>query len=262
MKPIIVAIDFSENSRDALQYAFQYGASIGNVPVVLYHSMEPNTFEEVGNFVQQLKEWGSEGSGNLKLYFETNKYSLEDGIELLIEKYDAGLVIMGITGKNKIGQKLIGSQVFKTVENAMIPVMIIPAGVIYEPIKHVALAIPFIPELKERVPHVEILKWIRALKAGLTIINVGQKKEDKQDIYQGLAALFEMFDEDEAEYHFPSGSNVAGLILDYVKKNEVQMIASISGSYGFLERLFKPSVTKKVAYGSKVPMIVFPQHEI
>lgn len=257
-KSILVAIDFSDNALDALAYAELYAKDNEIGKVVLFHSIEDLTKKEAS---EKLDDWIESRNTSLEYIHFLNTQDFNDGIQEVNETYNIDCIFMGITGRHKIGQKLIGSQVFKLVEHIPVPLVVVPAGVSYMKIDNAALALGFDPALKEKVPYEAIKAWKNEVKSHLTIINVGNKKEDKQSVYQGLTDVFEMFDDIEPAYHFPTGSDVAELILEFINANHIQILLSVSGSYGFLERLFNPSVTKKIAYASNVPLMIFPQNK-
>lgn len=71
-----------------------------------------------------------------------NNDTLTEGVASLVKQYQASLIVMGITGRNKVGQKLIGSNVFQVSQKADVPVLIIPAKARFTKIENVALALP------------------------------------------------------------------------------------------------------------------------
>lgn len=258
-KTILIAIDFYKNSIDAFHYAVEYALQQEIEELILLNCLEyeenrKHALEEMDNLIADYKD-----KVNFNVIVSDNNLALS--LQNIQKEKHIDFVFMGITGQNKIGQKLIGSQVFELMQSSKTPLWIIPEDTKYQKIEHAALALPFLPNLKSITPYQEIKTWLKENQSKLTIINVGSRREEKEQVYNGLREMFEMFDDIEPAYHFPSGGQVADLILEYINKNSFQVLINMSGTYGVLERLFSPSVTKKLAYNSPVPFIIYPRVE-
>lgn len=258
-KTILIAIDFYKNSIDAFKYGIAYAMENKVDEVILLHSVEYEDNKK--NALQKMEDLTSSYKELISFQFTISDYNLSLTVNNIEKEQRLAFIFMGITGKNKIGQNLIGSEVFNLMQCASTPIWIIPENTVYQKIEQAALALPFIPELIEVTPYEEIKALIKEHQAKLTIINVGNRRDEKEQVYQGLREMFAMFDDIEPAYHFPSGNQVADLILDYINKNSFQVLINLVGTYGVLERLFSPSVTKKIAYNSPIPLIIYPRKE-
>lgn len=260
MKTLLVPIDFSENALGAAQYALNWLPRLDINRVILYHS----NFSErtaADTLLQELEKTKEKLSRNdeVEITCIVNNDMLTEGIAALVKRYQVSLIVMGITGRNKVGQKLIGSSVFQVSQSADVPVLIIPANTRFINIENVVLALPIIADLKNHTPHDDIKAFLRTLDAKLMIVNVGRKKDKtpKPVLYAGLKDIFDMFDELAPSYHFLMDKNTANSVADFAKDNHAQLLISIAGKYGFLEGMFKSRVTKKLAYHSTVPLLIY-----
>lgn len=260
MGAVLVPIDFSENSLDAAQYALGWLRQLKMNKVVLYHSnaSENTSGETLVKALENIKERLSSENG-VTITCVVNTQPLSEGIAVLVREYQVSLIIMGITGRNKAGQKLIGSSVFLVSQSAEVPVLVVPAGSRFEKIENIALALPITADLKNHIPHGGIKALVRALHANLMIVNVGRSRDKtpKPVLYSGLGDMFDMFDELGPSYHFFTGRNTASSIAGFARDNNAQLLISISGQYGFLQGMFKSSVTKMLAYDSAVPLLIY-----
>lgn len=84
-----------------------------------------------------------------------------------------------MTGQNKIGQKLIGSNVFRVSQNMAVPVLVIPAGTRFEKIKNIGIALPILPDMKSYIPEMAIKSILERLEANLMVVNVGEKSDNR-----------------------------------------------------------------------------------
>lgn len=260
MRTLLVPIDFSENALDAAQYAANWSAQLDGGRVILYHS---NSAASTANDVL-LKELESikerlASKDKAEITCIVNNDGLSEGVAALVRQYQVSFIVMGITGRNKAGQKLIGSSVFEVSENADVPVLVIPAKARFAKMENVALALPIIPDLKSHTPHDAIQTFVKTLSANLMIVNVGRKKDKtpKPVLYAGLKDIFDMFEEMNPTFHFLTAQNTADSVADFAKDNHAQLLISIAGKYGFLQGMFKSSVTKKLAYHSAVPLLIY-----
>lgn len=262
MKTLLVPVDFSENSLDAVQYAFDTMALWDMKQVVLYHS---NTLEGTPNETLMRELEGiieaKAPDDKANVICIVSNDTLVEGISILTAKFGVSLIIMGITGRNKIGQKLIGSGAFQVSQTADIPVLIIPAKTRFSKMKNIALALPLIADLQDYIPYLEINSLVKALAANLMVVNVARKTDSmpKRVLYAGLKDMFEMFDELEPSYHFLTDQSTAETVAEFAKDNHADLLISIAGNYGFFQGMFKLSVTKKLGYSSPVPLLVYRQ---
>lgn len=259
MITLLVPIDFSENALNAVQYAVNWSISFNGARIILYHSNSTGnaTDDSFLEEIERIKERFSRD--RIKFIGVVNKDKLTEGIAVLIGQYQASMIVMGITGRNKAGQKLIGSSVFQVSENVDVPVLVVPPQAQFKKLENIALALPITTDLKNQIPSEDILKFVKKHDANLMIVNVARKKDKtpKSTLYSGLADIFDLFEELNPTFHFLTAKNTADSVADFAKDNHAQLLISITGKYGFLQRMFKTSVTKKLAYHSTVPLLIY-----
>lgn len=259
METLLVPIDFSENALDAAQYAIDWSPQLGANKVVLYHSdASENKSGGALRDLESVKE-RLDRKDKIEVACVANNDTLTEGVLALAKLYQASLIVMGVTGRNKVGQKLIGSSVFQISKHATIPVLIIPAKTRFIKIENLALALPMIADLQSRTPDDEIKELVKTLNTNLMIVNVDRKndKTPKPVLYAALKDIFEMFDDLSPTYHFLTARNTADSVAGFVRDNKAQLLISISGRHGFLRGMFKSSVTKKLAYHSTIPLMIY-----
>jgi nucleotide-binding universal stress UspA family protein len=141
IRHILVPIDFSEHSKNALKYAIPYAVQF-NARLDLLYVVEPTiypadfSFGQVGfpNIEEELRKRGSEELNALvrneikgrvpaetavrtgKPFYEINEYALEKNVDLII------IATHGHTGVEHI---LFGSTVEKVVRKAPCPVLVV-----------------------------------------------------------------------------------------------------------------------------------------
>lgn len=264
MVTLLVPVDFSANALDAVRYAVKWSLHLQRSRIILYHSnhdADQSTAilrDELGILRDSLQQEVRE-----EIIVLVNTEELIEGVHNLIKEFDVSYIVMGVTGRNKVGQKLIGSHVIKLSENINIPVMVIPANTVFQNIEHIALALPIIADLKNNTPVQAIASLIKETQAKLMIVNVGSKndKTSKSILYAGLSDIFDMFEELKPTFHFLTAKNTADSVADFAKNNQAQLLVSIAGRYGFWQGMFKTSTTKKLIYSAPVPLLIYRSPE-
>lgn len=269
MKTIIVPIDFSDVSLNALDYTLHLTKELGNTRLVLYHStigtaknltndssdVVAAATEEIKTLIDKLKE----RAPHIEFIFEVNDDPIYENIVQLYTHYNASLIVMGITGKNKLEQKIIGSNTVRISLKSGFPVLIIPLASTYKPVEKIVLALQFKDNLSQKVPADEIKQFAQSLDAQLLVLNI-EKEDDEtppSTVYESQIAAQKMFEDTNATFHLVTDNDVVGSITDFCSEANVEMVISIAEEHGFFESLFKESVTKKLAFYSQVPILVF-----
>ncbi len=143
-KKILVAVDFSPCSRDALRMASRLAASSSAALVVAYAWTPPVVFagETIGlpaglltdlitTAQRELAAWKTEAEGYGAVQVTTEFLTgaaWHEVVSLAKGDHDIGLIITGTHGRTGIRHALIGSIAEKIVRHAPCPVMVVPAA--------------------------------------------------------------------------------------------------------------------------------------
>ncbi len=269
MNTLIVPVDFSETSLNAARYAASLSNQLVPCRVVLYHSTIATLPEKElskASIHNDADKWNTDLITNLREVAPETEFIniVDDGfifekVQALVNEYKALLIIMGITGKNKLQQKLIGSNTIHIALQATCPVLIVPPRTTYQPIKQVGVALQLEKNLVEHVPHEAIKSLVNALNASLMVIHVEPEYHATAAsiLLAGQQAAHRMFDSIGATYHLLDNDHIAESIADYALDNDAQLVISIAHEHGFIQQLFKGSVTRDLAFYATLPVIVF-----
>lgn len=268
MKTIIVPIDFSEVSVNAAKYAAGLSAEYQEARIILFHSTigkdlsegisEDTALNMATNSMEVLSHELQTINAAATFITEVNDMPVFESIEQLYSKYDATLIVMGITGKTKLEQKLIGSNTLKTAQQSGKPVLIIPADTLYQPVEKISVAVQFKEGLLEKMPANTIISFANELAAQLLVLNVATENDETPGsyIFAGQQASHIMFDKANATYHLVEDNDVVNAITNFAQQEQVQIVVSIAEQHSFIESLFKGSVTKKLAFYMHLPLLV------
>jgi nucleotide-binding universal stress UspA family protein len=257
MTTVVVPVDFSATSLNAVTYAVKMFTGIYGVNMTLYHMYEKPGEKEASE--KALKELRTSlfdtGIVKIQLFCEEG-HDFVSNLEKWTHKNKPDMIVMGITGKSKAAQLLIGSNTLSMVKKNLCPVLIVPAGAQFNNLKKIVLASDFI-----HAPSASTAKAIKnilsAFFARLHIVNVNPAHHVSiTEAYQKVQAeIDELFKGYEREFHFIGMYDLQETINLFVKDHQIEMIMTMPKDHSWFSALVAGTNTKKMAYQSTVPVL-------
>lgn len=276
MKSILVPTDLSENAANAVAYALQFSKDT-NVPLVFLHATRPmidmpdvsmefydpiiySDEKEQIQFVQNHLELVANQIGISLL--EIN-YSIKlkigfavDEIITASNKKSIDLIMMGTNGASGIDKFILGSITASVIKKSSKPVFAIPNGYQYSKLNKIVFATDYegISNKKTLNPLFDIASLF---DSKILMFHAIEAKEP-------IAAYIEELQVWKAEKNFlhvkhtnsiANCENIAEGIIDFATENESDVIAIIPHTYPFFKKLLHKSVSKQVAFESKIPIL-------
>ena len=274
MKKILVPIDFSSCSKNALSNAVQIAERM-NMGVILYHSViVPMGLAEgmpAGNVGYDFEELESSSRSNLKqLAAEVSGLSkisskdiiqygtLHDGINDLIEQENIALVIMGTHGASGLAKALIGSNAYHVIKHVNVPVIALPVDSDISRMKHIALAGDYRNVPAHDSIHL-VADIVKAFLGQLHIIHIDKGEVLAKEQIDIARSMHKYLNHINHSFHFRKFDDVEEGLLDFAKEMKIEMIAMISKHHSFLERLRNSSHTKKMILDIPMPVMVIQE---
>ncbi len=288
MNKMLVLTDFSDNALHAALYAGLLARKTGTEKIILFHHFDISALlapNEISSLLAPVEatgvfnnyEWASEQIEtmrieNLKeldeireklLAATDNKIDIEsrtDSINLLesvnkicsTEKVD--LVVMGIRGRSGLEKALIGSNATKAIENLKYPLLIVPMQTELS-VPHTLLIAtnlkPAPPDTVESLRHT-IWNW----DAKMLALYVEPRETDPAKTKQDTDSFLEQFKDFQPEFHSIASQDVEGTINQFANDRQVSVIVCLHRARHFFDSLFHKSLTKNLAWHSKIPLLV------
>lgn len=272
MKTILVTTDFSEASLNAALYATQLAKDLGatihllhvnspvesfnQAPVVLKSERAINSAESQLEAVRSNMEVRSNGEVEIREELLVGEFFTE--MFNYCEQIRPYLVIMGSQGSTTTERFLMGSNSVHAMRNLPWPLLTIPSGCNYTPIRKIALASDFSNTVS--IP-MDMIKAFRTdFNASLNVLHVGKNKEISPDVILKSDVMQEQLKASNAQYDFISQDDTEEGILNFTEANQIDILIVIPKQYGFLEQLFHKSLSKQLVLNSKIPVMAL--HEI
>jgi nucleotide-binding universal stress UspA family protein len=260
--------DFSPCADNALNYAIAF-AKIFDASIKIIHSIDyEGIAASAGRPIQVYKETERiEREVETKLRLLGNKVN-ENGLDCssdiiqgeiteYLKHLNPEITVMGTTGSDSIENNLLGSMTYDVINKSNHPVLAVPLSAKYKSLETIVFATNF---NDQDVNYLQILVQIaKANNADIETVHITSDANSKSEI-QRLESL-EKSVINKIEYPIKyrlltSGKAEEGLEI-LLKETGADIIALVTRKRHFLEKLFEEGLTKKMAYNTKTPLLVF-----
>ena len=271
MEIILVATDFSDTSDNAIDYAVEL-AKLFRSKIILVHAFNlPYSTYQTGNAgdlmhvmqdasdtrLQQVKEKMEQGNSyDFKVECFSNVGFAEDVINETAEKVNADLIVIGIAGDGgKLKENLIGSTAVNVARNANMPVFIIPAHAKYHRVRKISFACDL--NKTEESDLVELSRYFgKAFDAELEIVHVEEPgKEFSAEKTETYAIMDKKLETLRHKSVFITEKKQGKALEDYFNEHPTDIIMVSPKKHNLFHNLFSPSVSKELAFHSRVPLL-------
>ncbi|MBS1752293.1 MAG: universal stress protein [Bacteroidetes bacterium] len=279
MKKILVPTDFSDNASKAVDYAVAI-ANKANAGIILLNafaavdsSLSPakGILEEYNNIIiadakeklQALKE-KTEKKSAAKISTKFFKGSISESILKCATEENADLIVMGTRGASGINRMLWGSTTANIIGISTIPVLAIPIKAQWNGINNILIATrQFSADDKTLIPVLELAE----MEEALVHIAVFTDTDDKDlTNYLEHARLLNAY-QDTLPTKFKhikfktehlEGKEFDDTIMKYINEYSIDMLVMTTHTRGFWDRIFNRSMTRSMAYHTKIPLLAIP----
>ncbi len=279
MKRVLVTTDFSDCSKNAVNFVVQ-SAKIIPLEIILLHSYELSgnlytdymgvnkEFKESlvndahNQLIQQKKEiFETEGVEVKAVFF---RGTLQDGIKEETESSNISLIIMGTTGASGIDKSIWGSKTADVIGKTSLPVLAIPKEFKWKWPEKVLIATNHFE--KEPVILDFIFEMTNLYKAETHVAVFTDEDDDSPETMIDYGLKIEDYSNFlKKQYHEQSlvaknifGEEFEDTIEAYLKEFEIDMLVMITYQRDFWDRIFHPSITKRMSYHTHIPLLAIP----
>lgn len=273
MKTILLPTDFSDNSLNAMHYAFQLFKNVEcNFHILNIQKassyitddlMAGSSTSVYTTLVSNAKEAIAELITSLEKLYKNDKHSFNaaidydnfiDGINQMCETKKVDLIVMGTHGATGLERFLFGSNTVRVLQRCDTPVLVIPQDCSYEPLLKMAFISDYL-DFDEN--HIQELKDMANLFASKVEVLHVIKEEDlslvqlknKHVIDKSLGNIDHTFINIE-------GETIYGAVSEYMEKHHVKLLAMMRRKHNFFERLFTKHNIEEFGFNIKRPLLV------
>ena len=275
MKKIIIPVDFSIHSENALQTA-AFLAKENNAEIVVVHMLELSN-----SFINQSDESASQETffylklaekrfkeflekdylSDIKVTPIIKHFKIFSELDELAREENVDLIVMGSKGADGFKEMLIGSNTEKVIRNAHIPVMVIKEQPITKKIEKVVFACDFTDD--DVSPYIEAKVFFNKLGSNLQIVYINTpttKFKNSEELEDQMKMFFEKANESVnsiKEVKIISDYSVEKGILYFANVSNADMIAVATHGRKGISHFFEGSISEDIANHSKLPIVSF-----
>ncbi|MBT8234457.1 MAG: universal stress protein [Saprospiraceae bacterium] len=270
MRRILFATDFSDSCDNAFKYLQDIIddeeieidiINVYDIPVTtllsITHKAVQGMIEERGivvtnmlnDMILQLPE-----NNRGKIYSIYGSHPANE-ISQLSKTIDYTIIVMALRQKYSFFDRIMGTVTAQTIHQAHTPVLAIPSGAKFQDIKTILFPTSLLPgdELKEEEEDALMRLidfWHISNCPEINLIHVSKDHKDVDIVHKNL--VFK-----DIDFVHTHARSVADGLFNYFNKAEAQMLAFYKPERNFWERLFHSSLTRKLLFKSRLPIIIF-----
>src|SRR5688572_571915 len=274
MVNILIPTDLSELSRIAVQYAIKIANKLdGNLtllhvvtiiqPTRATMRLQLKSLEDelVETAKEDLEEFAKEVSKGIK----TNEpikikvvkgTSFNDTVFREAKKLRTGLIVMGTRGASGLKKYVLGSNTSSVIEVSHVPVLAVPELGEFKSFKNVVYATDLRHtqrELKVLIPYLE------KFNSTVHLLHVTPSLKEVSALEKKIDAIVSKANIQHVISKVIVNKNIEEAIDYYVAESKADLLTMFTHDINFYEKLFNRSVTRKMAFHSKIPLLAFRQ---
>lgn len=275
MKTILVPTDFSENSKNALRYAYGLAKAMdakihlfhayhipyihAEMPAGMYQTAineaEQESKEEMEKMAQNILK-RDEAEGVACEYEARLGFAVEEVLNAA-ERNEADLIIMGTQGINGVADAIFGSITSSVIDKAEGPVMAVPEHSEFKPYDQIAFATSY--DASDLQALQELATLAKAFEATIKVVHVNKEGEniqkEQEDDFKKL--IKEKVDYHSIQFEVCEADDIAEGINKYVDEHRIDLIGLMKKKRGMFQSLFHKSITRKMAFHASVPLLAY-----
>lgn len=288
IKKILVPVDYSECSRFACRFAAKIAFKSG-AEIKLFHAyyspafdlielagavqsqsqlreevttnLEESEKETAESFIQNLKEYFSENRmPAVKISYELAPGVPEDEITRFSSGYSPDLVVMGTKGKGTGIGSIIGSVTASVINMIEFPLLAIPEKYTFIGEKNIKNVL-YVTEFDETdfMTLKSLISLTEQLELDIHCVHIGENPKSWDHVrMEGLMEYFrKSYGKKNVTYSFISQKNLLDDLDKLIRDRNINILSLTAHRQNIVEKLFKPSITKKLFYHTSIPLLVF-----
>ena len=270
MSEIIVATDISGIAQNAARYACGLAQSCKASVTIAHSFIIPVAFSDTPMPVMPVDEGREIAEEKMKdllhdLRSEFPELPLEgrvmygDIVDSLQEYIEDGsepwLIILGNSDVDDDSAIWLGSTVLNALKNLPYPVMAVPPGASYTPVKKICFTCD-LKHITNQLPAQQLLSLVEETKAALHVLNIGHNNEGfGPDTVMENEELRMYLSSAAPQYHFVDSRDVDAAIQGFVNEHGIDWLVAVPHKHSFFEGIFHKGHVKAMIRMTHIPLV-------
>ncbi|HEY4655044.1 MAG TPA: universal stress protein [Cyclobacteriaceae bacterium] len=274
MVNILVPTDFSDLSRVALNYAVKVANKLNGTLTLLHVvtviqptrasmrlRLEALEEELLRCAKEDMEMLIAELAGKLKTtkpleYKIVQGSSFNATVKIEAKKLRSGLIVIGTRGANGLKKVVLGSNTASLIEISHIPVLVVPELAEFTSLKNLVYATDLM-HLEDEIA--TMLPYVKIFESTLHIFHAASGAKAVAPAEAKIKAAIAGVDYGKFKIRVVADKEVDKAVETYVKETTSDLLATFTREHSVYEKLFERSLTRKLAFQSRLPLLAFRQ---
>lgn len=279
MKRLLVPTDFSPCAGNAINFAVGM-AKILSAEIVLLNVYERagSTYTDYVGFDREFKttmmnerllklkqlQKSIEGTEDITVSVVQYEGSIKESIIKSSADINPDIIVMGTLGNGGIKERLWGSTTAAVIGASKIPVVAVPIeydGALPDKFLFTTNHFEGSPRILDPLFELAAINMAQVF----VVLFSPEGADGTAGVRDRSKELVEYGRQLQKSYHdkslitaYLSGNDFENTIEQYIDKNDIKLLAMVTYQRSLFERLFDPSMTKKMSYHTRIPLLVIP----
>lgn len=280
MKTLLIPVDFTDTSDNAVSFAAEWCKRYRYERVILLRTFYDNVFDHIvlsaeyapvsQEYRQQERQETLERLESLSERLSTqvgediqvdtmvSEVPLLRAILSTIKEEQPEMLLVGSDNYSYSSGSFIAGNLIAIVKASPIRVLIVPAGYTYKPVETALVPIDYnMMDVLDRFNNLETSPLWNNTK--LKVLNVDAKERylhPDEAFIKKESALHEYLKNFNHEIHYSNDKNIMNGILNFTQTNDVQIIVALRGKRSFLYYLTHKSISEAIYRNAKEPVLI------
>jgi len=280
MKTMLLPVDFTPASENAINFASEWSLTYRYDRIILLKSFYTSMYENVimaGEFanVDQdylnksrsdekehlnniCKDLDKKLGGKIKIQTAITELPLLRGIVHMVKSEQPTMILLGFDNINHTNESLISGNVISIAKASPVRVLIVPLHYQYKAVQKVLVPCNF-----SEIYNLNKLNHLRSSphwdNVQFLVLNVDPKKRyvnPDEKFSQTEKSLHEYLKNFNHKLFYVDDKNIINGILNFEKINEVQLMIALPGEYSFLYSLTHKNISEALYRNTKLPIMI------
>ena len=274
MVNILVPTDFSQLSKSALKYAIKIANQLdGNVTVLhvmtMTRALRISMREKLVSLDHDLV--GS-AEAELEIMIKTlsEQYKTREPIKYQVvrgayfpstllreaRRLHSGLIVMGTRGATGLSRAVLGSNTNSVIDVSHVPVLAVPEKADFKGFRNVVYA----SDLRKLEEELAILvRYIERFGSIIHLVHIIPPGEEVEAVEARIEGVLKGFSYKDIITLVLVDNDVDSALDQYVEVSKADVLAMFTHEISFFEKVFDTSMTRNMAFHSRVPLLAFKQ---
>ena len=274
MVNILVPTDFSQLSKSALKYAIKIANRLGGNITVLHvmtmtRALRISMVEKIRSLDHDLIE-SAEAELETMIKTMSEQYKVKTPIKFEVvrgsyfpstllreaRRLHSGLIVMGTRGASGLTKAMMGSNTNSVIEVSHVPVLAVPEKADFKGFRNIVYASD-LRNLEEEL--LILIRYIEKFGSTIHLIHI-VPPGDEVDVIEGkIDSILKRFPYKNIVTLVLVDNDVDSALDQYVEVSRADVLAMFTHEISFFEKVFDKSMTRRMAFHSRIPLLAFRQ---